>query len=236
LVSAKHYTFDRAVLFCDYFYDIDDENSGWNRMIQDVESNQERWPWESKEEKLFWRGGPTDGRYKVENWTTKPRGALVCQTDSYPELIDARFSEYPRRTDTTPEEFERAIGPISYVSVKEQLKYKYHVIADGVTTAFTGSYWKLLSGCLCFMQESEDVMFFHGPLVAWKHYIPVKRDFSDLVEKIKWAQEHDLEAKEIAQNAREFAKSHLMPEHILLYSYKTLLKYASLQRFKPEAP
>jgi hypothetical protein len=234
LVSAKHHTFDRAILFCDYFYDIDDEKKGWNRMIQEVESNQEKWPWESKEEKLFWRGGPTDGRYKVENWTLKPRGALVHQTTLYPELIDARFSEYPKRLDTKPEEFEQAIGPISYVSIPEQLKYKYHVIADGVTTAFTGSYWKLLSGCLCFMQESEDIMFFHGPLLPWKHYIPVKKDFSDLVEKIEWAKEHDLEAKAIAENARAFAKSHLMPEHILLYSYKTLLKYASLQKFQPE--
>ncbi len=235
-VSAKHRTFDRAILFCDYFYDIDDESKGWNRMIHDIESNQEGWSWENKEEKLFWRGGPTDGRYKVENWKSKPRGALVYKTNLYPDLIDARFSEYPRRSDTTPEEFERAIGLISYVPIGEQLKYKYQVIVDGVTTAFTGSYWKLLSGCLCFMQESDDIMFFHASLLPWKHYVPVKRDFSDLVEKIEWAKEHDLEAKEIAQNARAFAKSHLMPEHILLYSYKTLLKYASLQKFQPEEP
>lgn len=236
LVSARHHTFDRAILFCDYFYDIDDDSNGWNRMIREIESNQERWLWENKEEKLFWRGAPTDARYKVGNWKSKPRGALVNKTNLYPDLIDARFSEYPRRRDTAPEEFERAIGPIHFMPIREQLKYKYHVNVDGVTTAFTGSYWKLLSGCLCFMQESDDIMFFHGALVAWKHYIPVKRDFSDLVEKIQWAQEHDLEAKAIAQNARAFAKSHLMPEHILLYSYKTLLKYASLQKFQPEAP
>lgn len=236
LVPARHHTFDRAVLFCDYFYDIDDGKSGWNHMIEVIESNQDRWPWENKEEKLFWRGGPSDGRYKVENWKTKPRGALVYKTSLYPDLIDALFSEYPKRPGTAPEEFQRAIGPINYAPIHEQLKYKYQVIVDGVTTAFTGSYWKLLSGCLCFMQESDDIMFFHGPLVAWKHYIPVKRDFSDLVEKIQWAKEHDLEAKAIAQNSRAFAKSHLMSEHILLYSYKTLLKYASLQKFKPEAP
>lgn len=236
LVSARDRTFDRAVLFCDYFYDIDDEKGGWNRMIEIVESNQDQWPWEKKEEKLFWRGAPNDANYKVENWKNKPRGALVYKASLHPEFIDARFSEYPKRSDTPPEEFKRAIGPVGYVPIHEQLKYKYLLIMDGVTTVFTGSYWRLLSGCLCFVQESDDIMFFHEPLIAWKHYVPVKRDFSDLIEKIQWAKEHDEEAKAIAQNARAFAKSHLMPEHILLYSYKTLLKYASLQKFQPEAP
>ncbi len=236
LVSARHHALDRAIIFSDSFYDIDDETSGWNRMIREVEANQHRWPWDNKEEKLFWRGGPNDGHYKVNNWNTIPRGALVYKTHLYPELIDARFSQYPERADTTTEQFQQAMGPLHYAPIGEQMRYKYHVIVDGVTTAFTGTYWKLLSGSLCFMQESDDIMFFHGPLVPWQHYVPVKRDFSDLVQKIEWAREHDLEAKTIAQNARLFAKSHLMPKQILLYCYKTLLRYASLQKFQPEAP
>jgi hypothetical protein len=76
-------------------------------------------------------------------------------------------------------------------------------------------------------------MYFYDELIPWKHYVPVKADLSDLQEKIQWAKEHDAMAHEIAENARAFVLTHLMPEHILLYSYKTLVKYASLQRFRP---
>ena len=77
------------------------------------------------------------------------------------------------------------------------------------------------------------IQFFYNELSPWKHYVPVKSDLSDLPEKILWAKTHDEEAKLIADNAREFALTHIMPEHILLYCYKVLIKYASLQKFQP---
>jgi len=42
-------------------------------------------------------------------------------------------------------------------------------------------------------------------LIPNVHYVPVKYDVSDLVEKIVWIQEHEDEARQIAQNAYEFA-------------------------------
>ncbi|KOB72257.1 KDEL motif-containing protein 1, partial [Operophtera brumata] len=52
---------------------------------------------------------------------------------------------------------------------------------------------------------------------AWKHFVPVKRDLSDLVEKVQWALEHDDEAREIAKNAQNFANEQLLPDHIICY-------------------
>ena len=56
----------------------------------------------------------------------------------------------------------------------------------------------------------------------------MKTDLSDLVEKIRWAQEHDEECKVIADRARKFIETHVMPEHIALYCYKALLRYKKL--------
>ena len=41
------------------------------------------------------------------------------------------------------------------------------------------------------------------------------------------------EARKIGENGRIFAQTHLMPDQIVLYCYKVLLKYASLQKFQP---
>ena len=176
------------------------------------------------------------GIYNFANWTTIPRGHLVRESVQHPELIDAAFSEYPARC--AEQDINRCInemGTIRPLPWEEVLHYKYHMIIDGVTCSFPATQWKLLSGGLSFKQESEDIQYYYDELIPWTHYIPVKHDLSDMRNKILWAKTHDREAQEIAKNAREFALTHLMPEHILLYCYKVLCKYASLQKFQPSA-
>ena len=237
-VSAKHKDLHFTILFSDWVYDINDDKNGWNFLIKKINEDQKRWSWSEKIETLFWRGMPWDGKhfgmYTFQNWTTIPRGRLVFESMRNPKLIDAAFSEYPARCyQEDPAKCQKEMGPIRYVPWDEMLHYKYHIILDGVTCSFPAAYWKLLSGCLPFKQDSNDIQFFSDELIPWKHYIPVRSDLSDLRKKLRWAKKHDAEAQQIAQNAREFALTHLMPEHILLYCYKVLLKYASLQKFQP---
>jgi hypothetical protein len=42
-----------------------------------------------------------------------------------------------------------------------------------------------------------------------KHYIPVKRDLTDLIEKTKWCLNNYDKALQIAENAYRFSKLHL---------------------------
>jgi hypothetical protein len=52
--------------------------------------------------------------------------------------------------------------------------------------------------------------YFFEYLKEWEHYIPIKRDLSDLIEKTKWCMEnYDTEAKQIAENAYNFSKMYL---------------------------
>lgn len=235
-VSAKDKSLTQFILFSDYLYDPKDEKGGWNFVLKQV--NEAQIPWETKEEKLFWRGSAFDGKhfemYTFDNWTTIPRGRLVFESQKHPDLIDAHFSGYPApclKRDLA--RCLREMGPESFVSQQEQLKYKYHILIDGVTCTFPGTHWKLLSGSACFKQDSRDILYFYPELKAWVHYIPVKNDLSDLLDKIAWAKAHDPEVRQIALNSREFALTHLMPEHILEYCREILIRYAALQRFKP---
>jgi hypothetical protein len=96
---------------------------------------------------------------------------------------------------------------------------------------FPGYQWRLLSGSLSFKQESDEIQYFYSALKPYEHYIPLRRDVKDLLEKIRWAKKHDEECKEIAENARAFALQNLMPNQIYAYLYWTLERYASLQDF-----
>ncbi len=237
-VSAKEKNMDQVILFAEWNYDIRNEDEGWNFLIRKVNEEAFRWPWKKKVNKLFWRGKPWDtqhfGEYSFANFKKFPRGFLVAESRKFPQWIDAAFSEYPDRCKYDPVRSEKEMGPIKAVPWEEVFHYKYQIILDGVTCSFPAAHWKLFSGCLSFKQESKNIEYFYGELKPWVHYVPLKQDLSDLYLKLQWAKEHDEEARQIASNAKEFVLTHLMPEHILLYGYKALCKYATLQKFIPE--
>ncbi len=100
-VSAKNKKVKQAILFADWNYNIRDQTSGWNFLIQKVHYEPSDKKWADKSEKLVWRGTPWDGArfnmYNFENWKNLPRGAIVFAAKNNPELIDAAFSEYPKK-------------------------------------------------------------------------------------------------------------------------------------------
>lgn len=49
------------------------------------------------------------------------------------------------------------------------------------------------------------IEYWHNYMEPWKHYIPVKEDLSDLLEKTKWVNDNYDEAVKIAKNAYTFA-------------------------------
>ena len=42
-----------------------------------------------------------------------------------------------------------------------------------------------------FKQDSDYYEYFYRELEPWVHYVPLKRDISDVVEKVTWAREND---------------------------------------------
>ncbi len=65
-------------------------------------------------------------------------------------------------------------------------------------------------------------------LVPYVHYIPVEMDLSDLDAKVKWAIEHDVEAKRIAINAQMFAERRLGSSQLHCYTHLLLLELSRL--------
>jgi hypothetical protein len=222
LCSAKAPNTDGKIIhFIDWYYDISKTDTGWNQILMAIDKKYQESSWKEKLPILFWRGSTTTKHLECFlNLTDFPRGNLVHYSLTHPTLIDARFNHVFHRKE------QRHFPKAPTVSIPDHLNDKYQIAMDGETATYPGYQWRLYSGCLTFKQDSDETMWYYGALKPFVHYVPVQMNLEDLVEKVEWAKANDDKAHEIAENARSFAKENLLPEHMLLYGYKVLSKYA----------
>ncbi|XP_029663410.1 protein O-glucosyltransferase 2-like isoform X1 [Formica exsecta] len=158
--------------------------------------------WENKTEQLFWRG--RDSR--------RERLDLIDISRKHPELFNVSITNFFFFRD----EMDKYGPTQNHVSFFNFFKYKYQLNIDGTVAAYRFPY--LLAGdSLVFKQESNYYEFFYKDLIPGLHYVPVKSDLSDLVEKIMWAKGHDEDGLKIVKSARQFARDNLLPRDILCY-------------------
>ena len=112
--------------------------------------------------------------------------------------------------------------------MKEQQKYKYIIVADGVGCA--DRVLKMLSGSsVLILQESENKEFWHHDLVPYKHYIPTDSKFTNLLDQIEWANsQSDERMLSIVSAANAFSKRYLNREAAGCYLQQLLLAYKQL--------
>ena len=71
-------------------------------------------------------------------------------------------------------------------------QYKYQINIDGTVAAYRLPY--LLAGdSVVLKQDSSYYEHFYNELRPWEHYVPIRADLGDLLEKIEWARDHDEE-------------------------------------------
>jgi hypothetical protein len=96
-----------------------------------------------------------------------------------------------------------------YISTQELVK-KYSVLIDIEGYGYSGRLKHLLwSHRPLLLVDRQHKEFFFEFLKEWEHYIPVKRDLSDLIEKTKWCLENYNKALIIAENAFKFSNLYL---------------------------
>ena len=191
---------------------------------------------------MGWRSSPgflkkdnlIDGTYTQNNYLDFPRTKLINLSLKHPNIIDAKFVQPLVQMDDN--QLKNMFMKSGYVgqrlSIVDQLQYKYQMLIDGNTSSWTRAYWQIFSNSVIFKQESNNIQWYYNYLQPFVHYIPVKHDLSDLVEKIEWAQAHNDSIQKIIENANNFAYNNLQYEDLLLYMYLTLNEYAKLQKFR----
>ncbi|XP_033490325.2 protein O-glucosyltransferase 3 [Epinephelus lanceolatus] len=174
-------------------------------------------PWTNKTDRAFFRG--RDSR--------EERLHLVSLSKKNPELLDAGITGWFFFRDR-----EKHVGKAPLVGFFDFFKYKYQVNVDGTVAAYRFPYL-MLGNSLVLKQDSQYYEFFYIHLKAGTHYIPVKRNLSDLLEKIKWAKENDAEAQEMARVGQTAARELLQPSRLYCYYYRVLHMYSERQTGQP---
>ncbi|XP_008547183.2 protein O-glucosyltransferase 2 [Microplitis demolitor] len=195
-------------------YDISEssiENMG--RVMLDMLSVQGKikTPWDQKIEKVFWRG--RDSR--------RERLDLIDIAKKNPELFNVSITNFFFFKD----EIDKYGPGEKHISFFDFFNYKYQLNIDGTVAAYRFPY--LLAGdSLVFKQESKYYEYFYHHAIPNEHYVPVKHDLSDLVEKIKWAKENDDEALKIAIAGRSLMREVALPRDVFCYHVYLLKEWS----------
>lgn len=111
------------------------------------------------------------------------------------------------------------------LTIAEQLRYRYILAIEGNDVA-SNLKWVMSSNSITVMtRPTVESWFMEGTLRGGYHYIEVKPDFSDLVEKIEYYNAHPEEAAEIVKHAHEHVARFLDRRRELLTGIMVLEKY-----------
>ena len=94
----------------------------------------------------------------------------------------------------------------SHTPMVEHAQHKFQLDIDGVANAWATLERFLCGSCVLKVGTSFE-MWFYDRIQAWKHFVPVRADLSDIDEKLDWCLIHDEQAREIAEAGRAVALS-----------------------------
>lgn len=192
--------------------------------------------WNDKRGTAIWRGSSTGSGITAET-NQRIKLAKIAQRlmlTGSSVSIDAGITSWKRR----PRKLEgmKGLCTIDVKSLKLELvnkipfskhaQYKYIIHVGGHVSAYRLAA-EFSLGSVVVIVEGEYKLWFQKFLVEGVHYVGVKADLSDLVEKIKWLQSHDDEACKIANQGKAFFNKYLQKEGVLDYMRNTLIKIST---------
>lgn len=117
-----------------------------------------------------------------------------------------KYADHPRCDvrDTAP----HSINPLKWraenMSIAKHLDYRYIMALEGNDVA-SNLKWVMSSNSIAVMPRPKyETWFMEGRLIPNYHYIEIRPDFSDLIERIEYYDNHIDEAKEIIKHAHEY--------------------------------
>lgn len=125
----------------------------------------------------------------------------------------------------TARDFENTEWVAKEVSIAAHFNYQFILVLEGndVSTALQ---WVMGSNCVPVMTRPfVEHWLMHSKLRPGVHYIEIKPDFSDVIEKINYYREHQDEADAIAAASRQWYEQFLDNKRELIISLLTLQRY-----------
>lgn len=198
-------------------------------LLPEVKAMRGKVPWKDKQSTIIWRGGPSGTGFTnvYESELYKPSREtmlkLWCNTQVVEDIDVGLISKWNFRNFTHFLKEEKTI--------EEMLKYKYLLSVEGNDVA-TNLKWAMYSDSLVIMPKPcVESWYTESMLEPWVHYVPVKDDFSDLLEIKKWCDANAETCKKIIQNANQYAEQFTNNDReVYLHKY-VMGKYFELVNF-----
>lgn len=143
----------------------------------------------------------------VSNHFKTSRMEIISKWFNTEEWLDIGFILKPQNVSERPEfkeKIEHLIKP--QLPLKEIIKNRYILCIEGndVSSSFS---WALASNCVpIHTYPFSAATHFTNGLQPYVHFVPIKRDASDLKEAWEWCQANEDKCKQIAQNGKEHMK------------------------------
>lgn len=195
-------------------------------------SRQEESQWPSKREQAVFRGGI---RSASSPWRQWGRARLLLARNSFDgELLNISFDNFPFAIPSAEAANMTVDVPVRLSLDDQETTFKYVIYAEGNCGWADRLKYLLARGMLILKQETDCNEYYGYLLRPWVHYVPVSNDFSNLTAAVRWAKEHDEEARAIIRNANQFAMEYLRVDAMVYYTRNLLLAYQRLLRYSPQ--
>lgn len=162
-------------------------------------------PWSSKKDRIIFRGKVLDKPCRV---------AFMSRYYRHP-MVDA--------ADVGKQAHRHWSGEKK--TIAEHLDYKFIMALEGNDVA-SNLKWIMSSQSIAVMPRPTcETWFMEGLLRPNVHYIEIKPDLSDLIERVTYYIEHPTEAEAIVRNANEYVEQFLDQDREDIISYLVLKRY-----------
>ena len=191
----------------------------WDLHRKSIKLEAETLHWDQKVTKGFFRGSRT----------SHERDTLIRLSQKYPDLIEANYTKnqaWKSVKDTLN------MDPVDEVSFEYHCRYKYLFNFRGVAASFRLRHLFMCKSLVIHVGH-EWVEFFYPLLKPWVHYIPIDSNYdpSDLVELLKFFQNHDTFATKIANQGYHVIWKHLRLSTIECYWKRLIIQYSKLLNY-----
>ncbi len=148
----------------------------------------------------------------------KPRRELFLRTFINNPLFDIKDTAHD---SSNPPEWRQE----KELTLYDHLKYRYIMALEGNDVA-SNLKWVMSSNSIAVMPKPTcETWFMEGKLIPNYHYIEIRDDYSDLLERITYYETHPEEAKNIIQHAHEWCSQFFNKDREDMISVLVLQKY-----------
>ncbi|BAZ65638.1 hypothetical protein NIES4106_03780 [Fischerella sp. NIES-4106] len=148
------------------------------------------------DDRIFWIGNSDN---------SPKRKSLLEISEKHPDIVLAIDTKVDKVIN---HKSEFKASQLNYYSIPDHCKFKFLIDIEGV--GYSGRLKLFLfTKRVVFIQERNWKEWFHFDLEPYKHFVPVKNDLSDLIEKYQEIKFNCELYQEITSNAYNFAQANL---------------------------